>query len=78
MKSFKAGLNANKQAFYASDGVHPMFGGQKKTIGGTTGLVRVKRACHIAWSRSFNAVGIFRQTNFQNSICAASLSFKFC
>jgi hypothetical protein len=31
----------------------------------------------VAWSRSFNAAGIFRQTDFQNSICAASSSFKF-
>jgi hypothetical protein len=29
-------------------------------------------------SKSFNTVGIFRQSNFQNSICAASSSFKFC
>jgi hypothetical protein len=31
-----------------------------------------------AMSRSFNAVGIFRPTNFQNSICAASSRFKVC
>jgi len=33
-----------------------------------------------ALSKSFNAFGIFRQNeqNFQNSICAVSLSFKFC
>jgi len=26
----------------------------------------------------FATVGIFKQTNFENSICAASSSFKFC
>jgi hypothetical protein len=29
-------------------------------------------------SKTFDADGIFRPTNFQNSICRAGLSFKFC
>ncbi len=29
-------------------------------------------------SKAFNAAGFFRPTHFQNSICAASSSFKVC
>jgi hypothetical protein len=39
---------------------------------------RQRKRADFALSRSFNAVGFFRQTNFQNSICAASSSFNFC